>query len=84
LKKRDSRKIRYALFAMATIVWKPIQVRPILTDPSDDKILECAISANCTHISTFTTKHLPEAVTALYGMRVMTAGEFLKMWRHKK
>jgi len=84
VEKRDSGKILDALFAMATIVWKPIQVRPLLSDPSDDKILECAISTNCTHIITFNTKHFPEAVTALYGIRVMTAGEFLKMWRHKK
>jgi len=84
VKKRDSGKILDALFAMATIVWKPIQIRPILTDSSDDKILECAISANCTHIITFNTKHFPEAVAALYGIRVMTAGEFLKIWRYKK
>jgi putative PIN family toxin of toxin-antitoxin system len=82
LEKKDSRKILDALFAMATIVWKPIQVRPTLTDPSDEKILECAMSAQCTHIITFNTKHFPEAVTALYRIRVMTAGEFLKMWRH--
>jgi putative PIN family toxin of toxin-antitoxin system len=81
--KRDCGKILDALFAMATVVWKPIQVRPVLSDASDDKILECAISGSCTHIITFNKRHFPEAVTAPYGIRVMTAGEFLGVWRDK-
>ncbi len=81
--KRDCGKILDTLFAMATVVWKPIQVRPVLSDPSDDKILECAISGSCTHIITFNKRHFPEAVTALYGIDVMTAGEFLRVWRDK-
>ena len=51
--KGDCGRILDALFAMAKPVWKPLQVRPVLIDPSDDKILECAISGNCTHIITF-------------------------------
>jgi putative PIN family toxin of toxin-antitoxin system len=81
--KSDCGRILDALFAMATIVLKPIQIRPILPDPSDDKILECAISGSCTHIVTFNKRHFPVEVTAPYGIKVMTAGEFLKIWRDK-
>lgn len=44
ISKRDCGKILDALFAMATIVWRPLQVRPVLSDPADDKIIECAIT----------------------------------------
>ena len=81
--KGECGKIRDALFAMATVVWKPIQVRPALSDASDDKILECAISGGCTHLITFNKRHFPEAVAAPYGIKVMTAGEFLTAWRER-
>jgi len=80
--KGDSGKILDALFAMAKPVWKPLQTRPVLIDPSDDKILECAISGNCTHIITFNKRDFPTAVTRLYGIKVMTPGEFLRIWRN--
>ena len=82
--KSDCGRMLDALFAIATIVWKPLQIRPILADPSDDKILECAISGHCTHIITFNKRHFPMAVTAPYGIKVMTAGEFLEIWRDKQ
>ena len=82
--KSNCGRILDALFAIATIVWKPLQIRPVLADPSDDKILECAISGNCTHIITSNKRHFPMAVTAPYGIEVMTAGEFLKIWRDKQ
>jgi len=81
--KEDCGKILSALFAMATIVWRPLQIRPILSDPSDDKILECAVSCDCTHIVTFNRRHFPASVTAPWGIKVMTAGEFLSDWRNK-
>ena len=80
--KGDCGRILDALFAMAKPVWKPLQVRPVLVDPSDDKILECAISGNCTHIITFNKRDFPTAVTRLYGIKVMTPGEFLRIWRN--
>ena len=84
ISKEDCGRILDALFSMATIVWKPFQVRPVLSDPSDDKILECAISCDCTHIITFNKKHFPAAITAPFGIKVMSAGEFLIEWRDKK
>lgn len=83
ISRRDCERILDALCAMAQIVWKPIQLRPVLADPSDDKILECAISCDCTHIVTFNKRHFPAAVTDQYGIKVMTAGEFLRIWRKK-
>jgi len=80
--KGDCGRILDALFAMAKPVWKPLQTRPVLIDPSDDKILECAISGNCTHIITFNKRDFPTAVTRLYGIKVMTLGEFLRIWRN--
>lgn len=80
--KGDCGRILDALFAMAKPVWKPLQVRPVLIDPSDDKILECAISGNCTHIITFNKRDFPTVVTRPYGIKVMTPGEFLRIWRN--
>lgn len=79
----DCESILDTLFSMATIVWTPFRMRPILPDPTDDKILECAISGDCTHIITFNKKHFSTDVTAPYGIKVMTAGEFLVNWRDR-
>jgi putative PIN family toxin of toxin-antitoxin system len=81
--KEDCDRILCALFARAEIVWRPLQVRPTLSDSSDDKILECAVSSDCSHIITFNKRHFPAAVTAPWGIKVMTAGEFLHHWRNK-
>lgn len=83
ISKKDCERILNALFARATIVWRPLQIRPTLSDPSDDKILECAISCDCTHIVTFNKRHFPALLTAPWGIKVMTAGEFLSHWRNK-
>ena len=80
---RDCRKILDAIASFAIVVWKPLTLRPVLPDPSDDKILECAISANCTHVLTFNKKHFPEEVFELFGVKVLTPGEFLNSWRQK-
>ena len=81
ISKEDCERILNALFTMATLVWRPFKIRPVLSDPSDDKILECAISCDCSHIVTFNKKHFPAAVTVPWDITVMTAGEFLLNWR---
>ena len=81
---KDCGRILSALFTNATVIWRPLQIRPVLSDPTDDKILECAISCDCTHIITFNKRHFPSALTAPWGIRVMTAGEFLLHWREKR
>jgi len=80
---QDCDKILDAISSFATIVWEPLILRPVLPDPSDDKILECAISGSCTHVITFNKKHFPEEILKLYGIQVLTPGEFLKTWRKK-
>ena len=81
--KKDCDKILDALFAVAETVWKPVQVRPFLIDQSDDKIIECAISGNCSHIATFNRKHFSIPKLVPYGITAMTAGELYKIWRDK-
>ena len=81
--KGDCGRILDVLFATANVVWTPFQIRPVLSDPSDDKILECAISGNCTHIITFNTKHFIKIVTRLYGIQAVSPRKFLKLWRGK-
>ena len=83
LSKHDCEKILDSLFAMARVVWKPMQMRPVLADPSDDKVLECAVSGNCSHIITFNTRHFPKAVTRPYGIEPVGPGKFLRFWRNK-
>jgi putative PIN family toxin of toxin-antitoxin system len=82
--KWDYEKILDALFANATKIWEPNQVRPTLPDLADDKILEIAITGHCTHIVTFNKRHFPKVMTKPYGISVMTSGEFLMAWRSKQ
>jgi putative PIN family toxin of toxin-antitoxin system len=84
ISKKDCAKILSALLSTATVVWRPLQVRPVLSDPSDDKILECAVSCDCTHIVTFNKRHFPAKLVAPWGIEVMKAGEFLLHWRYEK
>ena len=77
----DCDKILNAILAAATVVWRPLQIRPYLSDPSDDKILECAVSSGCTHIITFNKKHFPVPLIGPWGLEAMTAGQFLLKWR---
>lgn len=79
----DCDKILDAIASFAIVVWKPFSLRPVLPDSSDDKILECAVSANCTHVLTFNKRHFPEKVFKLYEVKVLTPGEFLNTWRHE-
>jgi putative PIN family toxin of toxin-antitoxin system len=81
---KDCGKILDTLFATAMIVWRPLQIRPHLSDPSDDKIFECAISCDCTHIVTFNKRHFPASAAAPWGIKITTPGEFLVEWRRHK
>lgn len=80
---KDCEIVLDAISSFAQIVWEPLSLRPVLPDPSDNQILECAISGNCTHIITFNKKHFPEGIFKLYGIKILTPGEFLKTWREK-
>lgn len=50
--------------------------RPLLPDPKDDCILECAVNGNARFLITFNKRDFPE-VRDLFGIKVSTPGEFL-------
>lgn len=52
------------------------QLKAILTDPDDDKVLECAVVASATHIVTGDRRHLLPLGTC-QGIPIVTAAEFL-------
>ena len=84
ISKGDCGRILDAFFATAKPVWRPLRTGPVLRDPSDNKILECAISGHCTHLITFNKRDFPATVTRLYGIKIMTPGEFLRLWRNSR
>ena len=48
----------------------------IVADPDDDKVLECAVTANATHIVTGDRRHLLPLAT-YRGIRILSAGDYL-------
>ncbi len=60
------------------IITQPILQRPTLPDVGDDKILECAISANTDYIITFNIKDFPKRIISKYGIKVLRPKEYLK------
>jgi predicted nucleic acid-binding protein len=51
-------------------------LKVIATDPDDDKVLECAVIGNATHIVTGDCRHLLPLGT-YKGIAIVTAAEFL-------
>lgn len=51
--------------------------RPFLKDPKDDFLLELAVEAQCSHIITYNKKDF--AGSGLFGIKVLTAHEFLQL-----
>ena len=56
-------------------------VRVIVADPSDNRVLECALSAQATAIISG-DKHLL-ALNAFHGMPILAPQAFLAQWPHK-
>ena len=52
----------------------------ITTDPDDNKIIECAIVGNATHIVTGDKRHLLP-LKNYQGIRIVTAADFLRQFR---
>jgi len=52
------------------------QLRVIAADPDDDKVLDCAITANATHIVTGDRRHLLPMVR-YQGIPILTAADYL-------
>ena len=52
-------------------------LKEIVADPDDDKVLECAVVANATHIVSGDRKHLLP-LDSYRGIRVLSPAEFLR------
>ena len=53
------------------------ELKEIAADPDDDKVLECAVVANATHIVSGDRKHLLPLGT-YRGIRIVSPAEFLR------
>ena len=54
------------------------RLKIVAADPDDDKVLECAINANATHVVTGDRRHLLP-LQMFRGVRIVTAAEFLSL-----
>ena len=72
-----------AVLAAATLIM-PIRtrLRPILTDPDDEMVLECAVQAGASAIVTMNTHDFASA-TRLYRVKTLKPGEALAQWREQ-
>lgn len=57
---------------------QPSPQRPVLKDVTDDKILECAITAKCDAIITFNVRDFPGSVINRYHIKAVLPGTFIK------
>jgi putative PIN family toxin of toxin-antitoxin system len=49
---RDAREFLEIIIAQSTVVIPTTRIRAVKTDPSDNKILECALAGGATHVVT--------------------------------
>lgn len=56
--------------------------RPVLKDPSDEMVLDLAVSANCNAIVTFNSRDFAPAVQ--WDIEVLSPGRFLRRLEEKK
>ena len=54
------------------------ELKEIAADPDDDKILECAVAGNATHIVSGDRKHLLP-LRSFRGIRIVSPAEFLRL-----
>lgn len=65
------------------MIYQPVINRPVLPDPADDKILECAISSNAKYIVTFNIGHFLKPILAEYSIKAILPKTCLKKERLK-
>lgn len=72
-----------AILAAATLVM-PIRtrLRPTLTDPDDEMVLECAVQSGANAIVTMNTQDFANAI-ALYRVETLKPGMALARWREQ-
>lgn len=71
-----------ALIEKGIQVRQPVLERPTLQDPTDDKILECALAGECSVIVTFNTRDFPSEIMERYQIRAMKPSVFLEERRN--
>lgn len=72
----ECRVIIQALVDNSFQIARPVLMRPMLIDASDDKVVECAIGAHCSGIVTFNKRHFSVSELVKYGIQVFSPGEF--------
>ena len=63
---------------VAVVINPEISLSVIKNDPSDDKIIECAVAAKANYIVTGDRNHLLP-IKEYKGIKIMSPGEFLKL-----
>ena len=66
------------LLTVVRVVQIPGELRVILSDPDDDKVLECAIVVQATHIVSGDRRHLLP-LSHFRDVPIITPAEFLKL-----
>ncbi len=77
LSQEDVTDLVDALCALSTLHEIHYQWRPYLRDPDDEFVLDLAVAARCGYIVSFNHRHF--VGVERFGLRVVTAGEFLKI-----
>ncbi len=77
LSKRDVDAVLDFLLSHARLQRIDFLWRPLLPDPQDDCVLECAVNAAAAALVTFNLRDFP-GVKKYFGIRVVTPGEFLR------
>ena len=77
LSKRDVDAILDFLLSHARLQRIDFLWRPLLPDPQDDCVLECAVNAEAAALVTFNLRDFP-GVKKYFGITVVTPGEFLR------
>ena len=78
ISKRAANTLLKRLMEQSVLVHQPVTDRPILPDPADDKVLECAISSNAEYIVTFNISDFPKSILKGYSVRAVLPKTFLK------
>lgn len=64
--------------AIATIIKPHITIDAVKNDPSDNKVIECAVSSQAVYIVTGDRKHLL-SIRKYKGIRIIDSAEFLRL-----
>ena len=64
--------------AIATIIKPHMTIDAVKNDPSDNKVIECAVSSQAAYIVTGDRKHLL-CIRKYKGIRIIDAAEFLRL-----